>query len=165
VRASAVRRRWRRPGTRRGSRRYAHLLTQKQAMADAHAAQRLAAAVQEHVQVRRLTPRSGPLGRDAQGHEYWQLLPVVHPGELGAAVPGVHAPFSGHWSHALVVRCAGEDVWRATTSADDVAALVQWLEGRGRADAALVARLAHVRDYLAWLPTARACSPGTPAPP
>lgn len=134
-------------------------------MADAHAAQRLAAAVQEHVQVRRLTPRSGPLGRDAQGHEYWQLLPVVHPGELGAAVPGVHAPFSGHWSHALVVRCAGEDVWRATTSADDVAALVQWLEGRGRADAALVARLAHVRDYLAWLPTARACSPGTPAPP
>lgn len=134
-------------------------------MADAHAARRLAAAVQNHMQERRLTPRSGPLGRDAQGHEYWHLLPVVRDADVGAAVPGVHAPFSGHWSQALVVRCAGEDVWRATTSADDVAALVQWLQGRGRAEATLVARLAHVRDYLAWAPTARACSRGMRAPP
>ncbi|WFD22157.1 hypothetical protein MEQU1_000819 [Malassezia equina] len=102
------------------SSRYAAWKQEKQALADQHAIRRLTATVQEHVQVRRLTPRSGPLGRDAQGHEYWHLLPVVHDTKMGASVPGVHAPFSGHWSEALVVRCAGEDVWRATTSAEDV---------------------------------------------
>lgn len=121
--------------------------------------------MQENVQVRRLTPRSGPLGRDAQGHEYWHLLPLVHEAKRGASVPGVHAPFSGHWSEALVVRCAGEDVWRATTSAEDVTSLLQWLQVRQRADPTLIARLRDVRDYLCWRSTAQACSPGTPAPP
>ncbi|WFD18573.1 hypothetical protein MCAP1_000777 [Malassezia caprae] len=93
--------------------RYAAWKQEKQALKQAHAAQRLAAAVKEHVQVRRLTPRSGPLGRDAHGHEYWHLLPVVRDADVGAEVPGVHAPFSGHWSQALVVRGAGVPLRRS----------------------------------------------------
>lgn len=145
--------------------RYATWKAEKQALAASHKAQQLAAQVQEHEQSRRSDPRSGPLGRDAQGHEYWHLLAVAPPAALTTSVPGVCAPFSGHWSQVLVVRLAGESVWRATASADDVTSLVQWLQQGRRAPAALLTKLAGVRDYLAWAATARACSQGTPTPP
>ena len=119
-----------------------------------HDCARFEARTRHYFAQRRACGRSGPLGRDDEGREYWHVLPACDPSDMEApgAERGVHAPFSGHWSHVLLVReAANSDRWYATTSADQVAAILAYLGRRRRTDETLHMHLAGVQDYLAWL--------------
>ncbi|WFD32085.1 hypothetical protein MSPP1_003127 [Malassezia sp. CBS 17886] len=86
--------------------RYRAWKADAQQLAHAHDAALRAAAVEEELQLRRLALRSGPLGRDAAGNEYWHLLPVCAPAAAAACdmrCAGVAHAFHGHWSHVLVM--------------------------------------------------------------
>lgn len=158
--------------------KYAAWKHERQALQHEHGRRVQRARIELYLAQRRGAPRGGPLGCDADGREYWHLLPVEARAEGLAPEAGVAAPFDGHWSHVLVMHAPGADVWHATSSPADVDALVRALQApRRRAalstsaraqEAALVPQLQAVRDYVAWAyetSSAPGGSPGTPAPP
>lgn len=75
------------------SKRYPEWKRRRKELDDTHVREVLAAGVQMDLALRRATPRSGPLGRDMHGNEYWHMLPIAHE---------INDP-AGHWSHMLLV--------------------------------------------------------------
>ncbi|WFD00796.1 hypothetical protein MYAM1_003548 [Malassezia yamatoensis] len=71
-------------------------------LANEHAV--LKAQAEQYIELKRWLPRSGPLGRDLDGNEYWHLCPIVPPhSDRETSIAGATQHFAGHWSQVLLV--------------------------------------------------------------
>lgn len=129
---------------------------ERKKLAETHTARVHEAQLQLYVAEEQVSGRSGPLGRDASGREYWHLVPGEAPRRRGRA--GKEAPpdsgFSGHWSQTLVMYDEERGAFLGTERPEAVRAVIEHLQqGRGKrqAHAALVEKLERVRSYLSWV--------------
>ncbi|WFD44856.1 hypothetical protein MPSI1_003527 [Malassezia psittaci] len=64
----------------------------------------LKAQAEQYIELKRWLSRSGPLGRDLDGNEYWHLCPIVPPhSDRQTCIAGATQHFAGHWSQVLLV--------------------------------------------------------------